>query len=240
MHWLAWLPVVHALVEQGSYRNPNPRPYQRCEAQDLIKLSQCCNDVLARLDDCKAADLACECCALQHMDPHCYNLCPGNPSTNFLTVLFEDCAPLNDVNACNLPFKKVDGQKLKAPPPKQDVDDDPDIVSVKSTVLNGGQSSLGSIDNDPGILLYSAAEHDKAAGHEAPAPKSALPKPMVVLVSSSNVSNEVLLEMDHHQQSVQERSSSRKIFSSEAVVMTAVSLFLSVLAYMVQNVMGLF
>ncbi|KAM9929757.1 hypothetical protein OXX80_009578 [Metschnikowia pulcherrima] len=105
------LAAESTLVENASYKNLNPRPYDNCEANDLIKLSACCNDVLADLDDCKAGDLACECCALQSMDRTCYSLCPGNPSTNFLAVLFDDCSSLNDVNACNIPFKRVDGDR---------------------------------------------------------------------------------------------------------------------------------
>ncbi|WEJ96913.1 hypothetical protein PSN45_004458 [Yamadazyma tenuis] len=93
-------------LEFGTYVNPNPRPYERCSSPDLIKLSSCCNVVLTKLDDCKANDLACECCALQSIQQECFNICPGNPSTNFLTVLYQDCAPLNDINACSLPFKK--------------------------------------------------------------------------------------------------------------------------------------
>lgn len=105
------LAVIYAYLETGSYVNPNPQPYDNCATSDRIKLSQCCNDVLVNLDDCKAADLACECCALQKMDRGCYNLCPDNPSAGFLSVLSADCLPLNDVNACNIPFKKVDGEK---------------------------------------------------------------------------------------------------------------------------------
>ncbi|WPK26137.1 hypothetical protein PUMCH_003484 [Australozyma saopauloensis] len=108
--FLLFLPAM-AFNEMGSYKNPNPRPYDNCDAKDLIQLSSCCNDLLSNLDDCKANDLACECCALQNMDRLCYNLCPGNPSANFLSVLLDDCAPLNDVNACNIPFKKVDGER---------------------------------------------------------------------------------------------------------------------------------
>ncbi|KAK6199506.1 uncharacterized protein RJT21DRAFT_47658 [Scheffersomyces amazonensis] len=94
--------------EYGSYVNPNPRPYEKCPTDDLIKLSGCCNDVLTKLDDCKADDLACECCALQSIKQECYHLCPGNPSANFLSVLLDDCGALNDVNACSIPFKKDD------------------------------------------------------------------------------------------------------------------------------------
>lgn len=101
------------ITEYGSYVNPHPRPYERCTAPDLIKLSSCCNDVLSKLDDCKADDLACECCALQSLKQECFNLCPGNPSNNFLTVLFLDCQALNDINACSLPFKKSDSLPSK-------------------------------------------------------------------------------------------------------------------------------
>lgn len=106
--------LASALVETGTYRNPNPRPYDNCDAADLVQLSTCCNDILAGLDDCKSGDLACECCALQSMDRLCYTLCPGNPSASFLTVLLDDCVSLNDVNACNIPFKKVDGTRHTA------------------------------------------------------------------------------------------------------------------------------
>lgn len=94
--------------EYGSYSNPNARAFDKCTAQELIKLSQCCNDVLIKLNTCKAEDLACECCALQSIDKECYSLCPGNPSVNFLTVLINDCSSLQGVNACGLPFKKYD------------------------------------------------------------------------------------------------------------------------------------
>lgn len=126
--------VVVASSEFGSYQNPHPRPAAQCDNADLAKLSQCCSDVLEMLDDCKANDLACECCALQSMDQLCYHLCPGNPSTNFLTVLLNDCAPLNDVNACNLPFKKVDGaaEFSSNNGPVDSEPDSPRHVSLKS------------------------------------------------------------------------------------------------------------
>lgn len=92
--------------EFGSYVNPNPRPSKKCPPNDLIKLSACCNEVLSKLDDCKPDDLACECCALQSIKQECYHICPDNPSANFLSVLYEDCAELSEINACALPFKK--------------------------------------------------------------------------------------------------------------------------------------
>lgn len=104
---------LHAANKHGTYVNPNPRPYERCGAEDLVTLSGCCNSVLLKLDDCKADDLACECCALQSIGLDCYNLCPGNPSANFLSVLMKDCSLLNDVNACLLPFKKVNDPVTK-------------------------------------------------------------------------------------------------------------------------------
>lgn len=78
----------------------------------MQRLNTCANDVLAKLDDCKADDLACECCALQSLSRDCYGLCPGSPSGSFLSVLYSDCEPLNDVNACGLPFKKADGDNI--------------------------------------------------------------------------------------------------------------------------------
>lgn len=113
--------LLAAFAAAETYKNTNPRPYDNCEAADLIKLSACCNDVLADLDDCKAGDLACECCALQSMDRACYSLCPGNPLTNFLAVLFADCSALNDVNACNIPFKKADGEPEPYGQPREPV-----------------------------------------------------------------------------------------------------------------------
>lgn len=120
MYAFVWILIVlvngampQKSTEYGSYVNPHPRPYESCTAPDLIKLSSCCNEVLSKLDDCKADDLACECCALQSLKPECFNLCPGNPSNNFLTVLFQDCHSLNDINACSLPFKKSDSLPSK-------------------------------------------------------------------------------------------------------------------------------
>lgn len=104
------LPVSSLIVndEFGTYMNPNPRKIPQCQANDLVKLSSCCDDLLHQLDQCKPDDLACECCALQLINQDCYHLCPGNPLTNFLTVLLLDCSQLSDVNACSLPFKKTD------------------------------------------------------------------------------------------------------------------------------------
>lgn len=118
------------IPEHGSYVNPHPRPYERCTSQELIKLSNCCNEILVKLDDCKSDDKACECCALQQMNVECYNLCPGNPSNNFLTVLFDDCRDLNDINACALPFKKHDG--LPRVEVNQDKEEIKNSVIVKS------------------------------------------------------------------------------------------------------------
>ncbi|CCE80324.1 Piso0_003438 [Millerozyma farinosa CBS 7064] len=135
-------------AEYGTYLNPNPRPFEKCDAQDLIKLSNCCNDVLSRLDDCRADDLACECCALQSMNQECYSLCSGNPSNNFLTVLYNDCASLSDVNACSLPFKKNDetpskiseGMKSKSKAKQQESKEkSPNQYTLKSKLHNNGE-----------------------------------------------------------------------------------------------------
>lgn len=144
-----------AYVETGSYVNPNPRPYDNCAAADLIQLSVCCNDVLASLDDCKAGDLACECCALQSMDRKCYNLCPGNPSASFLSVLLADCEPLNDVNACNIPFKKVDGDK-QAKYRSTNGNDAPgqySSASVVSSVADVGDDTTEEVRPKPRVIL---------------------------------------------------------------------------------------
>lgn len=174
--------ATKASAEHASYKNPHPRPYDKCDANDLIKLSGCCNDVLAKLDDCKAGDLACECCALQSMDLACYSLCPGNPSTNFLSVLFHDCSELNDVNACNLPFKKVDSDKPKAVHAAAvDAPEEPhDVVTVKSQVLN----LLKDTANE-GVLLYSAGPDGDSAGPDGDDAVPARPKLNLVYNSSN-------------------------------------------------------
>lgn len=139
-----------ASLEQGSYVNPNPRQYENCEVQDLVQLSECCNDVLNKLDECKANDLACECCALQSMKQECYGLCPGNPSNNFLTTLFDDCATLNDVNACSLPFKKDDS--IPIPIDSKEVDNDIDdstSIKVKSKIKYKGNK--GGVEEEIGF-----------------------------------------------------------------------------------------
>lgn len=148
-------------AEYGTYLNPNPRPFEKCDAQDLIKLSNCCNDVLSRLDDCRADDLACECCALQSMKQECYNLCSGNPSNNFLTVLYNDCASLSDVNACSLPFKKNDetpskiseGMKSKSKAKQQDSKEKSNQYILKSKLHNNGEN-----DEDNALKLTLWAE----------------------------------------------------------------------------------
>ncbi|KAG5418442.1 hypothetical protein I9W82_003970 [Candida metapsilosis] len=132
---------LNKVGEYGTYLNPNPRKTTKCEPNDLVKLSTCSNDVLSKLVECKPNDLACECCALQSIDDECYHLCPGNPSTNFLTVLISDCAAMNEVNACSLPFKKEDPE-----PPRKTIvrteEEDPRVLdgavdaSLRSKVYN--------------------------------------------------------------------------------------------------------
>lgn len=140
-----------------SYTNPNPRPYEKCLPNDLVKLLECCNGVLAKLDDCKANDLACECCALQSMDALCFGLCPNNPSNNFLTVLFNDCASLNDVNACGLPFKKEDLPKEVATTLETD---DISAIVVKSRVRPTSEPKDDVVD-----LLAIDPQITKELGH---------------------------------------------------------------------------
>ncbi|ODV98092.1 hypothetical protein PACTADRAFT_14567 [Pachysolen tannophilus NRRL Y-2460] len=99
--------------EFGSYVNPNPKIYDNCNAEQLVALNSCANDVLTRLDVCKPDDLACECCALQSMNQQCFGLCKNSPSANFLDSLISDCQSLSEVNACGLPFKKNDNDEAK-------------------------------------------------------------------------------------------------------------------------------
>ncbi|KAG7191556.1 uncharacterized protein KQ657_003062 [Scheffersomyces spartinae] len=140
--------VSKQVGEYGSYANPNARAFDKCTAQELIKLSQCCNDVLVKLNTCKAEDLACECCALQSIDKDCYNLCPGNPSVNFLTVLINDCSSLQGVNACGLPFKKYNDP----------IQVDPLMVSGKSLLQTS--SSITTIPTPTSTISSSAPNQD--------------------------------------------------------------------------------
>ncbi|PIS57883.1 hypothetical protein CJI97_000937 [Candidozyma auris] len=170
------LPLSSALVagEFGSYRNPNPRPLHKCDNTDMAMLAQCSNSVLAQLDDCKANDLACECCALQSMDSKCHRLCPGNPSANFLTVLVTDCAPLNDINACNLPFKKTDGDMR----PMKMASKEPEItISVKSHLQDKSASRKQS--GQPGSTLYSAYEDSDSDSDDSDSDEAVAPEPLL-------------------------------------------------------------
>lgn len=100
--------MARAENEYGTYRNPNPLPQDVCDSKDLIKLNSCSNEMLGRLQQCKANDRACECCALQSLKPACFDLCPGSPASSLLAVIIQDCESLSDVNACDLPFKKTE------------------------------------------------------------------------------------------------------------------------------------
>lgn len=99
------------------------------------------------MDQCKPDDLACECCALQSMKRDCYGLCPNTASGNFLAVLYDDCETMNDVNACNLPFKKHDAHVAKFLRPNARIpveDKEPDFV-IKSILENNTNSSNATI-----------------------------------------------------------------------------------------------
>lgn len=187
------LGVSRAMDLFDTYSNPNPRPYAKCDAHDLIKLSACSNEVLTKLDDCKPDDLACECCALQSIDQSCYNLCPNNPSNNFLSVLFDDCAALNDVNACGLPFKKQDQaegsglvlkQKVKVQAPELE-----NSITLKSKV------SPHDLSPDHRITVNLLEPVDEATAPSAsPSPKP-IPSPSPPLVQLSNGTNQTVLRM---------------------------------------------
>ncbi|KAI0464178.1 hypothetical protein LJB42_001781 [Komagataella kurtzmanii] len=80
----------------------------KCNNQDLAVLNHCAKEVLKKLDQCGPDDLACECCALQSLKHVCYELCSDSFSSNFLNVLYEDCEPFKEVNACSFQFKEKD------------------------------------------------------------------------------------------------------------------------------------
>jgi len=131
--------------EFGAYVNPNPKNI--CEGEELDTLATCASEVLAKLDECKPDDLACECCALQSMKRDCYGLCPNTASGNFLAVLYDDCETMNDVNACNLPFKKHDTHVAKFLRPNARIpveDKEPDFV-LQSVLENNTNSTNTSI-----------------------------------------------------------------------------------------------
>ncbi|CCH42439.1 putative secreted protein [Wickerhamomyces ciferrii] len=131
--------------EFGAYVNPNPKNI--CEGEELDTLTTCASEVLAKLDECKPDDLACECCALQSMKRDCYGLCPNTASGNFLAVLYDDCETMNDVNACNLPFKKHDSHVAKFLRPNARIpveDKEPDFI-LQSTLENQSNSTNSSI-----------------------------------------------------------------------------------------------
>lgn len=119
--FMVLLSLVSANSEYGSYRNPNPLPQDVCESNDLIKLNSCSNEMLGRLQQCKANDRACECCALQSLKPSCFELCPGSPASNLLSVIIDDCAELGEVNACDLPFMRSEASYLTTEEPNDDL-----------------------------------------------------------------------------------------------------------------------
>lgn len=157
--------VMGILSEYGSYVNPHPRPYERCEATDLIRLSSCCNEVLSKLDDCKSNDLACECCALQLINKECYGLCPGNRSNNFLYQLYNDCKSLNDINACSLPFKKFDELPKKFNPETM-VEENSVIVKSKlsSSKVSGEQLVAESLENHDPLISEEVTSTSQTPG----------------------------------------------------------------------------
>lgn len=189
-----WWAVASSKEQYDTYSNPNPRPYSKCDAHDLIKLSACSNEVLTRLDDCKPDDLACECCALQSIDQSCYNLCPNNPSNNFLSVLFDDCASLNDVNACGLPFKKEDlvdseGLVLKSKKVKAQGQEILSSITLKSKVSSHDFSPNQKID----INLLNQEEGEEVQ-EEAKVKLEIVPKRQAVKLAK-NDSNQTILRM---------------------------------------------
>lgn len=96
-----------ARIEHGSYLTQYSN---ECSNKDLAALNDCADYLLELLDQCIPNDKACSCCAFQSLDEHCYSLCPLDPSSLYLAVLMNECEPLEDVDACSLPFS-VDSPK---------------------------------------------------------------------------------------------------------------------------------
>lgn len=141
-------------TEFGSYVNPNPKNI--CEGEELETLTVCASEVLSKLDECKPDDLACECCALQSMKRDCYGLCPNTASGNFLAVLYDDCETMNDVNACNLPFKKHDAHIAKFLRPNARIaveDKEPDFV-IKSVLENNTHEDVTEESEEPVVADF--------------------------------------------------------------------------------------
>ncbi|CEP20360.1 unnamed protein product [Cyberlindnera jadinii] len=129
--------------EFGAYVNPSPKNI--CDGEEFEMLTFCASEVLSRLDECKPDDLACECCALQSMKRDCHGLCPNTPSGNFLAVLYDDCETMNDVNACNLPFKKHDAQVAKFLRPNARIpveEKEPDFILQSVLVNTSNETAL--------------------------------------------------------------------------------------------------
>lgn len=128
--------------EFGAYVNPNSKNV--CEGEELEMLTICASEVLSKLDECKPDDLACECCALQSMKGDCHGLCPNTPSGNLLALLHDDCETMNDVNACNLPFKKHDAQlaKFLRPNARLPVEEKEPDFALQSVFVNSSNESV--------------------------------------------------------------------------------------------------
>ena len=216
--------TLNKVGEYGTYMNPNPRKTAKCEPNDLVKLSTCCNDVLSKLDECKPNDLACECCAFQSIDDECYHLCPGNPNTNFLTVLLLDCAEMNEVNACSLPFKKEDPEPPRKSIVRTDEEDprvldDPVDASLQSKVYNvESLTKQPQIKNQNLNLLVSneggkEEEDDKQVNEVNVTNESVVLDNITVIVVDANYSNSTTVN------SLNEHESGTNNFNLPNVVM---------------------
>lgn len=110
------------------------------------------------------------------MKRDCYGLCPNTASGNFLAVLYDDCETMNDVNACNLPFKKHDTHVAKFLRPNARIpveDKEPDFVL---------QSVLENNTNTTNTTIVSFLEHKHDLEEE---------------FSNHTVANKTLLDRNH-------------------------------------------
>ncbi|CCH44916.1 putative secreted protein [Wickerhamomyces ciferrii] len=131
---------TESINEFDAHVNSNPKNI--CEGEELDALATCATKYLAKLDECKPDDQACECCAVQSMNRDCYGLCPNTESGNFLAGLYDNCETYTmakGVDPCNLPFKKYDSRIAKFLRPNANIlvqDQELDILQSKLKRIN--------------------------------------------------------------------------------------------------------
>ncbi|ANZ76456.1 BA75_04171T0 [Komagataella pastoris] len=129
----------------------------KCNNQDLAVLNHCAKEVLRKLDQCGPDDLACECCALQSLKHVCYELCSDSFSSNFLNVLYEDCEPFTEVNACSFQFKEEDYTAMSPKKYKKNKNSIPKVDGSK--IASGNRSESQGSTNSKVPLITKGKYH---------------------------------------------------------------------------------